>query len=410
MKKVLILAACAFLLCCCTDSDSSSVGASVEPSAENSADSSVDSSADSSVDKSDESGKDATHAKSSASKVKCSSSSEKNESGDKKDVDEKKGASENKDADEKKDADEESGSSTKRSSSSSVADSADADTTDYSAAVTPNSSASVVPSAKSSSSVEYAPGFRESSESDVASRCKSYTGDRGFRWIGEEGVEWVETDLDNGTKSSGYWYDVGDSLYGGMSKIEWPEERGTVYNEDSFEPIVGACNGICGTYKLNKGTYAHSPYVGFAFNVAGVYPEYVDGFYVYTPAQPADVTDWGGLCVVYYSDADSTFLELSMGDTLDAAAGYILPRVHLPKSFGPREFCARWSSFKAPAVSSEAAVSEADGEGDAETDGESLTVTGTEAAKNLATIRFVIQGEDGETGEFNLREIGGYCW
>lgn len=232
-------------------------------------------------------------------------------------------------------------------------------------------------------------------------RCKSTSNYSGFYWSGFDGIDVIFTGIDNGTESSGYWFDIGDSVYGGMSKIEWPEERGNAYSKDSFEPVIYACNGICGTYKLSKGAYTGVPYVGIAFNVVGVDPEYADDIYAYAPAQAADVTEWYGLCLTYSTDADSTFLELSMGDTMDAKAGYRLPRLHLPKSADAKNICAPWGSFRVPAVSKTLFF---------DNDDESLIFTGPEVAAELATIRFIIRGEDGETGEFNLVDIGGYCW
>lgn len=253
--------------------------------------------------------------------------------------------------------------------------------------VFPGSSSNVLVSSSSATQ-------SSSSEETVVSRCKDYGEYPGFYWNGEYGDNMIWTKLDNGTESAGYWYDIDDSPDGGASVIEWPRPRGNEYDENAFDGIMDACMGICGTYKLNASTLTRDPCVGVAFNIAGVSEETIAQGNWYTPAEPADASEWGGICVYYSTDADSTFLELSMGERLDAEAGYILPRVHLPKSSEPREFCARWSSFKVPDISRE------------KFDG---IANGTEVAAKLATVRFWIQGKDGETGYFNLMEIGGYC-
>lgn len=263
----------------------------------------------------------------------------------------------------------------------------------------PSSSAErYTPVESSSSEMHWLPlSSSAESSSSVTVRCKDWRNYSGFAWLGEDGQYRIWTEYDNGTESSGYWYQFNDGPDGGESSIDWPASLVTEYDDEAFDNVIDYCAGMCGTYHLRKGTLSYPPYVGFAFNVAGVSDQTFREGRFYTPAQPADVTDWFGLCVSYSTDADSTFLELSMGDTLDAAAGYILPRVHLPKTKEPREFCAQWTSFKSPATREEV-------------DGGVRIVTGPEAATMLATVRFVVSGGDGGTGEFKLARIGGYCW
>ena len=201
-------------------------------------------------------------------------------------------------------------------------------------------------------------------------------------WEGYIGEYYVNTELDNGTESAGYWYSFDDSVDGGKSRIEWPAELGNEYDALAMDPVIDECNGVCGTFILDAGTLAYKPFVGIAFNVAG----FEEGFS--GPIDVADASAWGGLCIVYSVDVNAV-LELSMGEERDKTLGFDIPYVNLPKSATGNEDCRTWDQFKQAGW----------GTG---------KITGGEIAKTLGAVRFKIQAADGTTGNFNVMSIGSY--
>ena len=193
----------------------------------------------------------------------------------------------------------------------------------------------------------------------------------------------MKTSLDSDTEASGIWYSFDDSKDGGRSAITWPVEIG---NEDfsyALDPVIDECGGICGTFKLDAGTMEYKPFVGVAFNVAGL--KNLDS----NPAVGAEVADassWGGICITYTVDVDAR-LELSMGEPRDSArVGFDLPYVTLLKSEIANEVCVPWARFKQ------------DGWGTGK-------ITCDEIAANLASVRFKIQAQDGSAGQFNISAV-----
>ncbi|MCQ2054305.1 MAG: T9SS type A sorting domain-containing protein [Fibrobacter sp.] len=199
-------------------------------------------------------------------------------------------------------------------------------------------------------------------------------------WTGamstESGDYFVNTELDNGTNTSGYWYNYGDDADGGQSTVTWPTDLGNEYSEDALDPVIDQCGGVCGDFSLNAGTITYDPFIGIGFNVAGTETE-TGG-----EAQPADVTSWGGICITYTSSSKAT-LELGLGDTRDGEIGYDNPFVSLPAQDSPAQVCKDWAMFKQAGW----------GKG---------KVTGPEAAAALASVKFKIQAKDGTSGSFNI--------
>ena len=205
-----------------------------------------------------------------------------------------------------------------------------------------------------------------------------------FHWKGGASDYWVNTGLDNGTETSGYWYFFDDHAEGGLSTITWPAKIDVGFL-DELDPVIDACDGVCGKFELDVGSLDYHPFVGVAFNVAGVKSLSRDPF-----ADPdvADASAWGGLCISYTNDVEAT-LELSTGEPL---YGYDLPYVTLPRSETGDEVCFAWSRFRRA------------GWGEWGTKGKE---TGDEAAKSLATVIIMIQ-KAGGTGKFNIISIGSY--
>ena len=200
-------------------------------------------------------------------------------------------------------------------------------------------------------------------------------------WNGSEGVYKIDTELDSANGNGGYWFTYGDDADGGASKVEWPVEPGNEYSTDALDPIIDYCGGVCGTFSLNKGTLTYEPFVGVGFNLAGV-PEGS------TAADQADASAMGGVCITYTVDVAASF-EMGLGDAGDAEIGYDNPAASLAKASSAKTVDLEWSKFKQAGWGSG-------------------KITGPEAAKKLAALKFKIQAKDGTTGGFNIISVGAY--
>lgn len=169
------------------------------------------------------------------------------------------------------------------------------------------------------------------------------------------------------------WYMFNDSAEGGHSTITWPVPLGNDYTNDSFDPVIDECGGVCGTFNLNQGSMDHKPYVGVGFNLAG------------RAASEVDATAWGGICITYTSDVTVALL-LGLSDEKEDAIGYDNPFVSLPKASAATEVCTAWEKFKQAGW----------GTGN---------VTGDEAAAALVAVKFKIQADDSTTGKFSITGI-----
>ena len=124
-------------------------------------------------------------------------------------------------------------------------------------------------------------------------------------WVGADGDYRVDTGLDDGTETSGYWYSYTDSGDGGSSTIVWPTDLGNDYSDDALDPVIDYCGGLCFTVTLNEG-YDY-PYAGVGFNVTG--GDQVGG----------DASSWGGIDVSYVADG-KFYLELAPEDEASVTA------------------------------------------------------------------------------------------
>jgi len=201
-------------------------------------------------------------------------------------------------------------------------------------------------------------------------------------WNGadDDAPDQIQTGLDNGTGTSGFWFTYTDYGDGGQSIVHWDID---INPEPPFtlEPIIYECKGICGTARLSKGTSAYNPFVGLGFNVAGEISE--KDWSLAT----GDASTWGGLCVTYTSDTDIA-LELGLGEKIDSTMNYANPAVTLPASQTDKRVVVSWSDFKQP--------SSYDG---------AVKFDGEAAAKQLAMVRFKIQAKDGDY-RFNICAVG----
>ena len=156
----------------------------------------------------------------------------------------------------------------------------------------------------------------------------------------DDAPDQIQTGLDNGTGTSGFWFTYTDYGDGGQSIVHWDID---INPEPPFtlEPIIHECKGICGTARLSKGTLTYNPFVGLGFNVAGEISE--KDWSLAT----GDASTWGGLCVTYTSDTDIA-LELGLGEKIDSTMNYANPAVTLPASQTDKRVVVSWSDFKQP--------------------------------------------------------------
>jgi len=277
-----------------------------------------------------------------------------------------------------------------------------------SSSVVVESSSSAVPGSSSSSfglsssdGVSSSSLASSSSSSLSGSSSSSYVKPSAFEcvwllsWNGfdeEDGVrvpidECVDSSWPKNVVADGAWRIMEtDSVDGGKSSIVWPVDFSD--GVDSMAAVKEYCQGICGTAVLDKGSMTYNPFVSIGFTLA----RDSSGNPV-----PVDVSDWGGICIVYTSEVAPS-LELDLGDSINTKVlNYAVPAVSLPKAaFAAVRKCFPWSSFNLPSWL----------KGDAQGWKED---TGVKAAKQLVGVRFKIQAmsKDGGYG-FNIKAISDY--
>ena len=191
----------------------------------------------------------------------------------------------------------------------------------------------------------------------------------GFAWYGENGIAKIETGFGNGT-DEGIWYASDD----GSSYVEWDwEDTPGVYPDNE---LVQAYGGISGTAVLNGSDPEQDPFVDLCFEVVG-------------PALVADVSEWGGIAIAYTSDV-APILELGLEPTVEYNMDYARPQVKLPASPISTTFVRlEWSDFVQPDWYM----------------GENQ-MSGAEAAQQLCTVRFKVQGAADSRYHFNIVAVG----
>lgn len=197
-------------------------------------------------------------------------------------------------------------------------------------------------------------------------------------WNGANEEYVINTGHDNGNETSGYWFFFSDNHDGGSSNIKYSVDKSNEYSDGDITPIIDGCQGMCGTISLDKGSSSGKAFAGLAFNVAGIDDE---GAPVAT-----DVSDWGGICIAYTSDEDIS-VEMSMDEATNRSIDFDLPKATLAKAAERNEKCLAWKDFKQSGESS---------------------ISGEDAAKNLATLRFTIYGETGTQAKLNIMALGSY--
>ena len=223
--------------------------------------------------------------------------------------------------------------------------------------------------------------LRSSSSSGVSGSSSSFTPSHDCvspesvseMWYGPKAVNnndyHVETGLDNGSETSGYWFSFDDDM-SGVGSVKLPQPLGIEY--PTGDEIYDYCMGACGELQ-----FAKEGYLGIGFHVAGV----VDPLDGNSPAAKANISSWGGLCVTYASDTD---LEVVLAYTQEGGFGNLsrMPKMTLPKSIELKTACADWDNF--------------------------MTVFSEVSTTFMTSILFAVQGEANAKSRINIRGLGKY--
>ena len=195
-------------------------------------------------------------------------------------------------------------------------------------------------------------------------------------WKGLDGSGIVNTGYNDRGEFVGMLYDVDASPEGAYSKIEFPAYREMEYEPYMYEPIIVECKGFCGTmeFTLENADYAAS---AVAFNIAEDTLTSCEGNTCYGEAKFADIKDWGGICITYYSEKDA-YLNVVVKDVPYENS----PKASLPASGGLIEKCVAWDDFQSSVPNLGTAVS---------------------------TVQFIVKSsKNGGRNQFNIAGIGKY--
>ena len=239
----------------------------------------------------------------------------------------------------------------------------------------------------SSSSLQSDPSSSSIAKSSV-SECRSLI------WFGNDPEEGARVPVETCAESSWPKNVVADGVWrimetdgedGGKSSIVWPVEF--VDGIDTMAAVKDSCYGICGTAALDKGSLTYNPFVSIGFTLAR------DGS---GNPVPVDVSNWGGICIVYTSDI-APALELDLGDSVNKVLDYALPSAVLMKSSVAENIkCIPWSAFEIPSWF----------KGD---DHGWKDDTGAKAAKQLVGVRIKLQDKPQDGGyKFYVSTISAY--
>ena len=195
-------------------------------------------------------------------------------------------------------------------------------------------------------------------------------------WKGLNRSGIVNTGYNDRDEFVGMLFDFDVSPEGAYTRIEFPTYRGMEYEPYMYNPVIYVCKGFCGTmeFTLEKADYAASAVV---FNIAEDSLTSCEGNTCYGTPKFADIKDWGGICITYYSEKDA-YLNVVVKDVPYENS----PKASLPASGGLIEKCVAWDDFQPSVPNLGTAVS---------------------------TVLFVVKSyENGDRNQFNIAGIGKY--
>lgn len=183
-------------------------------------------------------------------------------------------------------------------------------------------------------------------------------------------LTYVETGLDNGTETSGYWFSFGDEE-SGNGKVVYPSTPGIDYT--TTDQVFDYCMGVCGSLEFSK-----EGYLGVGFHVAGVVDPMDDNSLV----AKANISSWGGLCVTYASESDLEVV-LTYAQTSGFGDFSRMPKTTLPKSIELRTVCLDWENYF-------------------------MTVFSEVSVTFMTSVLFAVKGDANTKSRFNIRGLGKY--
>ena len=183
-------------------------------------------------------------------------------------------------------------------------------------------------------------------------------------------LTYVETGLDNGTETSGYWFSFGDEE-SGNGKVVYPSTPGIDYT--TTDQVFDYCMGACGELQ-----FAKEGYLGVGFHVAGIVDPMDDNSLV----AKANISSWGGLCVTYASESDLEVV-LTYAQTSGFGDFSRMPKTTLPKSIELKTVCLDWKNYF-------------------------MSVYSEVSWTFMTSVLFVVHGDANAKSRFNIRGLGKY--
>lgn len=181
----------------------------------------------------------------------------------------------------------------------------------------------------------------------------------------------VNTGYEGIEETSGYWYEYTDKDNNGTSAFIYPADVEENEYQNFFGPLIEAYGGLRGTVTLGDG-YDY-PFAGLAFNIVSQNEE------------GADISDWGGICVVYESTVGFV-IELAVEDEARVTE-YNNYKASVPKSATMTVADFPWAKFK-------------------QESGWGETVAQETALASVSTIRLKFSGGAGTSGDFLFQSLG----
>lgn len=181
--------------------------------------------------------------------------------------------------------------------------------------------------------------------------------------------------------AAGTWFTYGDEI---GSKIVYPVDLG-YYSWQSvwgFDPLLDYCGGFCATMGFDR--YEDGDmFLGVGLVFAGrEIEENCGDEECFDRLKTADIEDWGGVCITYYSEKDA-YLKLGIDVSYyEDMTSNDFPFVQIPKSTTMAERCYKWSDFDKMS---------------------------SEKLKKVSTIAFEVRSETNhEQAMFNVAAVGKY--
>ena len=206
----------------------------------------------------------------------------------------------------------------------------------------------------------------------------------GDLWSRNDRIVKTKTFADDSTKfgeHAGEIFVETDSIEGSVTRIFLSPDSSSKYN-----------GYLSGLYQFDPDSMTENSYFNIGF--------YVAGFDSNGTMLSADISNWGGICVMYRGQIDPV-IQLDLGDSLNKKLGYALPSVTVvPTREDPgyslirgrtnEILCYEWNQFKQPDIK-----------------GKHEIISGEDAAKNVAKVIFHFQAQPGsDYGYFSFLAFG----